>query len=621
MGLFSPNIEKMKERKDVDGLLKALTRDNWQVRMEAAQALGESGDPSCARMLVAFAVLDPKDEVRWVATDACIKVGAPTTYLLVGIIDERIDWEDLVNEDARRILTNFHSGPIVPNHIFLIGEEKEESKRRAKEILVKMRGTSVVESLIVASREQKPVLPGDPLIAGIKSTGLYKPFAGNFHQQSLAVRALGEIGDPRAVEALLVAQGERYMPFREIEQALAQIGDSGQIEPHIAQLRHSDNAVRIHAAEELGRIGDPRAVMPLIQSLHDVDNLIRSEINQVSSGDPAWAKPYLEDLSSRQQILDSLAKTRADPTHYATSRVLEFFQYVAETLGKIGDPRAISPLIEALRDSNNFARSAEAKYPTEFSLMGPRFREYAAKALGRIGDPSAIEPLIVSLSEATPTVRAGAAYALGKIGDTRAAEPLVALLKDTDATVQWYAAFSLWELNDPRVIDYLATMQEKESYWIDAARNSISELLVPDALSIAPTFWGKPADMLVAYLLAEMGDKRGLARFDKWLREPDNGYQFIAAVLTLAELSDPRSVEYLGKAHRIGKEIGFDTADLIGATFRASDNTRIAQFVQGPSTLGMCMFGFDHPSFVAVLSDILLHDPSKNNRRDAALFG
>ena len=53
----------------------------------------------------------------------------------------------------------------------------------------------------------------------------------------------------------------------------------------------------------------------------------------------------------------------------------------AESLGKLGDLRAVPALIETLKDKheNSFVRTA------------------AAKALGQLGDQSAIEPLIEAL--------------------------------------------------------------------------------------------------------------------------------------------------------------------------------------------------------------------------------
>jgi len=126
----------------------------------------------------------------------------------------------------------------------------------------------------------------------------------------------------------------------------------------------------------------------------------------------------------------------------------------AYTLGKIGDPRAITPFIEALGDDN------------------PDVRRAAARGLGTIGDKRAIEPLIAALKDME--VRVYAAGALGRLGDRRAIEPLLAALGDDNPDVRQCAAVALkkltgqdfgrdpaawrawWEANRERILEEFA---------------------------------------------------------------------------------------------------------------------------------------------------------------------
>jgi HEAT repeat protein len=96
----------------------------------------------------------------------------------------------------------------------------------------------------------------------------------------------------------------------------------------------------------------------------------------------------------------------------------------ASALGRIGDTRAVKPLIVALDDRL-------------------RVKEVAAQALGEIGDPVAVEPLIATLGDENWEVRSTVAKALGKIGDPRAKKPLVNLLNDKSENVRWYASQAL----------------------------------------------------------------------------------------------------------------------------------------------------------------------------------
>ena len=96
----------------------------------------------------------------------------------------------------------------------------------------------------------------------------------------------------------------------------------------------------------------------------------------------------------------------------------------ALALGRVGDSRAVNPLISALEDQ-------------------PRVREAAAKALGEIGDPSAVRNLIAALEDADWEISSTIAKALGKIGDPRATKPLINLLRDKSKNVRWPASQAL----------------------------------------------------------------------------------------------------------------------------------------------------------------------------------
>ncbi len=87
---------------------------------------------------------------------------------------------------------------------------------------------------------------------------------------------------------------------------------------------------------------------------------------------------------------------------------------VAEQLGLIKDPRAVEPLITALKDKDGGVG------------------RFAAEALGEIRDPRAVEPLIATFEDPNEYegVRDAAAMALGYLGDRRAIQPLTAALSD-----------------------------------------------------------------------------------------------------------------------------------------------------------------------------------------------
>jgi HEAT repeat protein len=76
----------------------------------------------------------------------------------------------------------------------------------------------------------------------------------------------------------------------------------------------------------------------------------------------------------------------------------------------------------------------------------PESREEAAEALGAIRDPRAVDPLIGALKDRDHEVREEAAKALGAIGDRKAVKPLNEALKDVDHKVRREAEQALVRL-------------------------------------------------------------------------------------------------------------------------------------------------------------------------------
>ncbi|RMD59060.1 MAG: NACHT domain-containing protein, partial [Nitrospirae bacterium] len=116
-----------------------------------------------------------------------------------------------------------------------------------------------------------------------------------------------------------------------------------------------------------------------------------------------------EETPYKDVVLRSFALSTGKCSGYLIKQITLLLRYknrevrkrAAEALGKIGDTRAVEPLIEALGDDDW------------------RVRERAAEALVKIGDAKAVDALIKALGDDDSWLRWSAAYALVKIGDTR----------------------------------------------------------------------------------------------------------------------------------------------------------------------------------------------------------
>ena len=128
-------------------------------------------------------------------------------------------------------------------------------------------------------------------------------------------------------------------------------------------------------------------------------------------------RPNVQELESQEDV-DGLIEA----LNYQEDHNIRLA--AASALGKVGDSRAIDPLITALDDQQGV-------------------NEMAALALGEIGDSRAVEPLTKSLGDENWELRSSAAKALGKIGDERAVDPLINLLEDRNENVRWHTLQAL----------------------------------------------------------------------------------------------------------------------------------------------------------------------------------
>ena len=140
-------------------------------------------------------------------------------------------------------------------------------------------------------------------------------------------------------------------------------------------------------------------------------------------------------------------------------------------LGDSKDPRAVGPLIDALKD--------------------PSVRDWATSALSHIKDPRAVEPLIALLKNKNTAsfVRASAAKVFGNIKDPRAIDPLIATSKDTDQHARWSAIWALANIGEPAVGPLIVVL--KDPNYLDRlfAASSLSEINDVRAVSALLEAW------------------------------------------------------------------------------------------------------------------------------------
>jgi HEAT repeat protein len=469
MGLFylvklnMANVEEMREKRDVKGLITALeSAKDPRVRIHAARALGALQDKSAGASLVQ-ALKDEESEVRYEAAAALgkIKSAHAAEHLVQALKDEERD----VRASVVEALTSIGK-PAEEPLVQALNDNDSAIRMGAAEALGKLgwqpgNDTERVQ-YILAKRDWDELTTVGETAAELLIQALED---NDWAVRKSAAEALGTIGDARAVEPLIRALHDEYWNVnRAAEKTLSMIGEPA-IEPLIHALQDNDKKVRASAAGALGRIQNKRAFVPLVQALNDEDAEVRASAAEAleklnwQPGDDTERVQYL--LAKRDwKGLARFGEPAVEPLiHALQDNESEIRKRAAEALGTIGDVRAVEPLVQALKDQyRDVTRSA-------------------AEALGgKMGDARAVELLIQALGNESGEVRWGSARALGALGDKRAVEPLVQALKDEDSDVRYEAAEALGTMGEPAVESLIKALKDRDSVVRKEATASLNKL-------------------------------------------------------------------------------------------------------------------------------------------------
>lgn len=252
--------------------------------------------------------------------------------------------------------------------------------------------------------------------------------AMNETQRQAAAPQIARYASSELITALLMPTHDAWerlvalLPLEAVWRSLA-AHNAREIDPlplEVVQLalRHPEPLVRQVGSMMAGRvIADTSVKVELWRmALADDDAVVRGQVVVALQHEPP------------QGVLDVVRGCLADPSGSVRA-------VAASVLGKLGDPRAIPALIEALHD--------------------PAAAREAASALGELGARQALDALFNAMTSEDVQVRFAAVEAVGKLGEARAVEALVYALRDPDDAVRMKAAEALGRIGDPRAIEFL----------------------------------------------------------------------------------------------------------------------------------------------------------------------
>lgn len=497
--LFRPNVPKLTEKHNINGLIKAFRwkRDSGE-SVAAARALADIGGLKGERVLLK-AIADPDDVGHEAARTVADRIPGSKAFSLIATIaaDHRIaNWH---RQWAAETLAKRKDEGAAAILAKLLCDSTLDYRFKIAQALGELGDALTVKPLITAAldRTDDPTLRQCSFrsLAQLGKEGTHAlvqmfndPQIDKWSKRecidALAhVKALGEAPVEHLLTPLLQNEDLRY----EAAKALACQGSAG-IEHLIRALTDEDKGVRRSAVEALKDVKDTAVATSMIDLLANEEGTL------------LWAaRHFFEKLGNDgvDALITALEHSRPMVRQNA--------------VGLLGDPkisnqRAKNALLSILGDDDE----------------GVRTRALDALGKSRNWTDQALAPVILCLADTRLRVRTTAAGVLAEHSAPQAIDTLLELLKVEDYEAQQNAALALGATGDPRVVDpilsVLKSLESKSLYDKKARR----------------TIW------FLARTLAKLGDRRAtetIIHFEDVFRLTPH-----EATEILDELGDPAAV-------------------------------------------------------------------------------
>jgi HEAT repeat protein len=565
-------LEKIGNAQVVEALIAVLEGGNVEARKAAIEVLGRIGGAEAVNPLVATFEHSDNETRRLIDTalvnidwptgteesrarycvmkkawHTCVEIGTPAVEPLIAALNSK---KTRVRQPAAEALEKIGNTQVVEGLIAVLEGENAEARKAAIEVLGRMGDAQAVNPLVEtfehSDNETRRLI--DTALVNIdwptgteESRARYCVMKQHWH-------TCVEIGTP-AVEPLVAAlrdQRDSAVEAIAIAETLGEIGDDRAVEPLIVALKNENKYLRKAVAEALGKFGDARAVNPLILAFQhsgkSVQDAIEVALGNIETG--SEEQRQAQRCAMKQQW-DQCIEIGAPATAPLAAilegnKKREVRQQAAEALGKIGEAQAVPALSTALLNDKSYS-----------------VREAAAEALGMIGDPHATESLSSGLKEEDQRVREAVVQALGQTGDAGALELLTAILQDTDPGMRLLASKALAKLADSpglrwqthwvtiRTLLHISVLDENKRAR-EAAAKALEEIGKPAVELLIDALKNKDAKIRqgAASTLGQIGDKRAVEAILTTLQDEDGAVRASAAS-ALGQIGDTGAIEAL----------------------------------------------------------------------------
>jgi HEAT repeat protein len=386
-GLNARQTDRRDERRrdpdhSMPALLTALRDANATVRIAAVDALAEVSPEGESQWHVSKALLSlveaSNDEEYNKLLTALATLGDPeiAPQLLAWLVDEDVNLRFV----AATVLRPCGSMEMAPRLVPLLTDGDADIRRAAALTISALVSrysqpptpavlAALVEPMLTALNEDDPAIRGSA-IEVLGMTGDRRAVEPLIRVLPLTVNeyrcwacpVLGRLGDPRAIDAMLPYLTQGSMDLRKnVAWALSFLRDDRVVEPLKGLLRDPEAQVRHAAVETLAALGRPGAIDAVRSvALSSPEARMREaavkELRKFPGPETdatlvrALKDPEVSVRRAAGWVLQDIARPESVPAliDALTDEDSEVRRRVAEALGKLGDRRAIDPLLRVL---------------------------------------------------------------------------------------------------------------------------------------------------------------------------------------------------------------------------------------------------------------------------------
>ncbi len=475
---------------------------DWWLRQVAAQKMGESGDARFVPFLI-NALGDKDYRVVVAVADSLGEIGDPAA------IGQLMGVTRMVGERAHRaaLALSKIEDPRVQEYVDLaLADTSEEVRMGAYRVLGVLNTDEGVETLVTRGL-------GEEFLWSVSNNDRHN-FRKSMEEYAFSPKILADLPPERYMDILMSRLEEDKESIEGGAAMLGRyIGGSDGLRILTSLVDVKDYKAKMAVLNGLGDFGAPAAIEPLVSLMRDENlRIVESAAENLkkvgySPETPEDSAAYFVALRN-WEVAATFGEAAIAPLVKAlASEDTNYRMEAVATLGVLGDPQAIEPLSQLLNDAERDVRLE------------------VIESLKTIGGPDAVMPMTRALRDSNAAIRRSAAEWLGQFGDSRAILALSASLKDMDGRVGYLAVEGLRNIGGTEALDVLI-----------------------GSLSSNPKYLAQYS----AYHLGALGDTRAIEPlailFEQGLQGVDQGAlreAREAAALSLAQLGDSRSIEFL----------------------------------------------------------------------------